>query len=89
MFEIANQFAQVNGAVNTVVDEAYGGQGLAGRLTAFALDETVSAGLSIVPVCPYIKKYLEKHAEDHAGHVVVPTPDILQFLSAELAEQRD
>ena len=44
-----------------MINEEYGGRGLAGKLAAQALDETVAAGLTIVPVCPYIKKYLGKH----------------------------
>lgn len=48
---------------HTVVDEDYGGQGLAGKLAAFALDDTVSAGIKIVPVCPYIKAFVAKHQE--------------------------
>ena len=71
---------------HTVIDEEYGGQGLAGRLAAQALDETVAAGLTIVPVCPYIRKYLQKHPE-YSGCVNKPTPAVLEFLNAFL-EQR-
>lgn len=69
---------------HTVIDEDYGGQGLAGRLAAQALDETVAAGLVIVPVCPYIRNYVEKHTR-YAAHIKTPTPDILEFLHASLA----
>ena len=48
---------------HTVVDDEYGGQGLAGKLAAFALDDTVSAGMKIVPVCQYIKAFVAKHQE--------------------------
>ena len=53
---------------------------------AGALDRTVAAGLAIVPVCPYIKKYLQKHA-DYSASVKKPTPATLEFLHAYL-EQR-
>jgi predicted GNAT family acetyltransferase len=69
---------------HTVINEEYGGQGLAGKLATVALDETVAAGLAIVPVCPYIKKFLTKHPEYAAG-TVATTPDHLEFLSAALA----
>ncbi|MDQ0821214.1 putative GNAT family acetyltransferase [Arthrobacter sp. V4I6] len=68
---------------HTVINEEYEGQGLAGRLAAKALDGTVAAGLAIVPVCPYIKKYLQKHSE-YSANVQKPTPATLEFLSAYL-----
>ncbi|HEY8754428.1 MAG TPA: GNAT family N-acetyltransferase [Arthrobacter sp.] len=69
---------------HTVVNEEYAGQGLAGRLAKVALDETVAAGLGIVPVCPYIKTYLTRHPE-YAASTVVITPAHLQFLDRALA----
>lgn len=69
---------------HTAVDEEYGGQGLAGRLIAQALDETVAAGLSIVPVCPFVRKFLRSHTE-HAAKVQAATPALLEVLSGALA----
>jgi len=71
---------------HTVISEEYGGRGLAGVLAAQALDETVAAGLTIVPVCPYIKKYLGKHP-GYAASVQAPTPAHLEFVRASLAER--
>ncbi|BCW71085.1 GNAT family N-acetyltransferase [Arthrobacter sp. NicSoilB8] len=71
---------------HTVISEEYGGRGLAGVLAAQALDETVAAGLLIVPVCPYIKKYVGKHP-GYAANVLAPTPVHLEFLSASLAHR--
>ena len=71
---------------HTVIDEEYGGQGLAGRLAAQALDETVAAGLAIVPVCPYIKNYLGKHPR-YSASVQKPTPALLAFLNDALAQR--
>lgn len=48
---------------HTVVDPAYEGRGLAGRLVAAALDDTVTAGLRIVPVCRYVAAFLRRHHE--------------------------
>ncbi|GAA5033530.1 GNAT family N-acetyltransferase [Terrabacter aeriphilus] len=59
---------------HTEVAEAREGQGLAGRLAAAALDSAVAAGRVIVPVCPYVTAYLERHPEPYAGHVAAPTP---------------
>lgn len=64
---------------HTVVDEEYGGQGLAGKLAAFALDDTVSAGIKIVPVCPYIKAFVTKHKE-YEPDLVAPAPHHLELL---------
>ncbi|MET1087794.1 MAG: GNAT family N-acetyltransferase [Arthrobacter sp.] len=69
---------------HTVINEEYGGQGLAGRLAKVALDETVSAGMGIVPVCPFIKKFLTNHPE-YAGSTVRVTPAHLEFLNSALA----
>ena len=69
---------------HTVINEEYGGQGLAGRLATVALDETVSAGTGIVPVCPFIKKFLAKHPE-YEGRTVRVAPAHLEFLDSALA----
>jgi uncharacterized protein len=69
---------------HTVVNHEYAGQGLAGRLAKVALDETVAAGLRIVPVCPYIKSYIAKHPQYEASAAAI-TPAHLQFLDKALA----
>ena len=66
---------------HTVINEEYGGQGLAGKLATVALDETVGAGPGIVPVCPFIKKFIVKHPE-YVGSAVAVTPAHLEFLEA-------
>jgi predicted GNAT family acetyltransferase len=71
---------------HTVIDDEYGGQGLAARLATQALDETVADGITIVPVCPYIKKFLTKHPE-YGPNTTKPTPAHLEFLSAVLARR--
>ncbi|GAA4044259.1 GNAT family N-acetyltransferase [Arthrobacter methylotrophus] len=69
---------------HTVINEEYGGQGLAGRLAQVALSETVSEGLRIVPVCPFIQAFLTKHPE-YAANTTSPTPAHLDYLNAALA----
>jgi uncharacterized protein len=71
---------------HTVINEEYGGQGLAGRLATVALDETVRAGAGIVPVCPFIKKFLSKHPE-YGGSAVAVKPAHLEFLNGALASR--
>lgn len=65
---------------HTVVDEEYGGQGLASKLAAFALQDTIAQGHKIVAVCPYIKAYVKKHADEYSAHLVEPTRAHLEIL---------
>ncbi|MFD2793879.1 GNAT family N-acetyltransferase [Promicromonospora vindobonensis] len=51
--------------VHTEVFEEYGGQGLAGRLAKEALGMVREAGGTIVPMCPYIRSYVEKHTPEY------------------------
>lgn len=66
---------------HTTVDDAYGGQGLASRLARYALDDTIEAGLPVVPVCPYIKGWLEKHP-DYKAHTAPVRPEHLAAVPA-------
>ncbi|CAD5137897.1 GNAT family N-acetyltransferase [Microbacterium sp. Nx66] len=47
--------------LHTEIDPAFQGQGLAGKLAAAALADVASTGDAIVPLCPYIAKYLQTH----------------------------
>ncbi|RAX44816.1 N-acetyltransferase [Arthrobacter sp. AQ5-06] len=69
---------------HTVINEEYGGQGLAGKLAKVALTETVDEVRAIVPVCPFVKKYLGKHPEYAAATVAVRSAH-LEFLNAALS----
>jgi predicted GNAT family acetyltransferase len=48
---------------HTEIDESYEGRGLGGRLARAALDDVRAAGGSVVPQCPFIKGYIERHPE--------------------------
>jgi predicted GNAT family acetyltransferase len=52
---------------HTEVGDEYGGRGLAGVLVDRALRATREEGLRVVPVCPYVKKFLQKHPEHQEG----------------------
>jgi predicted GNAT family acetyltransferase len=56
---------------HTEVSDDYAGKGLASVLVKHALNDTVAAGLTIIPVCPYVKAWLRRHPEyqQHAGKV--------------------
>lgn len=47
--------------VHTVVDPAFAGRGLGNRLAKGALDDALQRGLAIVPRCPFIRAWLERH----------------------------
>ena len=49
--------------IHTEIDDAYEGQGLGGRLAAFALDDIRRRGLRVVPRCPFIRAYIERHPD--------------------------
>ncbi|GHG07869.1 GNAT family N-acetyltransferase [Streptomyces filamentosus] len=68
---------------HTEVDDAYAGQGLASILVTQALDDVRAAGMRIVPVCPYVAKFLKKH-EEYADITDPVTPEVLSWLDAQL-----
>ncbi|MFN3865874.1 MAG: GNAT family N-acetyltransferase [Demequina sp.] len=51
---------------HTEVFEKYQGAGIAGTLAGEALADAAKRGLTLVPVCPYIAKYLERHEVEGA-----------------------
>ncbi|WP_372699303.1 GNAT family N-acetyltransferase [Arthrobacter sp. JSM 101049] len=53
---------------HTVIDDAFGGQGLASTLTRDAIRQSVEAGFRVVPMCPYVKKWTTTH-DDFAADI--------------------
>jgi uncharacterized protein len=49
--------------VHTEVDGAHEGKGVGSALVRGALDHLSDAGGRIVPICPYVKRWLEGHSE--------------------------
>jgi hypothetical protein len=49
--------------VHTEVLPAHQGQGLAGQLARFALDDARRRSLRVIPSCPYVRAYIERHPE--------------------------
>ena len=66
---------------HTVIDDAFGGRGLAGILTREALLASVADGHRIVPVCPYVARWLRGH-DDVAGSVDRGRPEHLEAVRA-------
>jgi hypothetical protein len=49
---------------HTVVPEALSGRGIGSRLVRSALDTVQAEGLKVVPLCPFVRAYIEKHPEE-------------------------
>jgi len=49
--------------VHTEVPPELGGKGVGSKLIKGALDQVRAAGLKVVPQCPFVKAYIEKHSE--------------------------
>lgn len=65
---------------HTEVDEKFGGRGLGTALVRGAIEATRAEGVTIVPVCPMVKGFLDKNADEFAGAYRLPTPDDLAWL---------
>jgi predicted GNAT family acetyltransferase len=57
---------------HTEIDDAYAGQGLGKVLAEGALDDVVSHGKTIVPVCPFIAKFVIRNKDKYEAHVKWP-----------------
>ena len=49
--------------VHTEVDERLQGRGLADRLIRFALQDARARGLAVLPFCPFVNAFIERHRE--------------------------
>jgi uncharacterized protein len=52
--------------IHTGVPEALAGHGLAGRLVQAAVDRARREQLTIIPICPYARRWLKKKESDLA-----------------------
>jgi predicted GNAT family acetyltransferase len=49
--------------IHTEVPPELGGKGVGSRLIKGALDQVRADGLKVVAQCPFVKAYIEKHAD--------------------------
>lgn len=49
--------------IHTEVPESFRGQGIGGRLVRAAVDRASKSGETIVPLCPYARKWLQDHVD--------------------------
>ena len=61
---------------HTFVDPQYEGRGIGSRLVRQQLDDVRQRGLKVVPVCPFVRSYIKRHAEyQDLLDPTVPPPD--------------
>lgn len=58
--------------LHTEVDERYEGHGVGSELVREALDDVRAAGLGVVPRCPFVAAWIERHP-DYRELVVEPS----------------
>jgi predicted GNAT family acetyltransferase len=51
--------------LHTEVYESYEGMGLGNRLARAALDDARARGLMVVPFCPFIARFIERHLDQY------------------------
>ena len=71
---------------HTVVDPRFEGRGLGSVLARGALDATRAAGSSVLPFCPFIRGYIQRHP---AYLDLVPPARRAQFQLAPASDQPD
>ena len=49
--------------IHTEIDPTRSGRGLGGQLVSSVLDDARSRGLGVLPYCPYVRHYIDDHAE--------------------------
>ncbi len=52
--------------IHTEVEERLQGRGLADRLIRFALEDARTRGLAVLPFCPFVKAFIERHRDFEA-----------------------
>lgn len=58
------KYRHVQGAVeiyHTEVEDGNEGEGLGSQLAKYALDEVRAQGKQVIPTCPFIAAYIERH----------------------------
>jgi predicted GNAT family acetyltransferase len=48
---------------HTEIDDRFEGQGLGSRLVSHALDDARERGFAVLPLCPFVRSYIERHSE--------------------------
>jgi predicted GNAT family acetyltransferase len=49
--------------VHTEIDEEFEGRGLGSQLISFALDDARERRLTVLPFCPFVNDYIQRHRQ--------------------------
>lgn len=49
--------------VHTEIDEEFEGRGLGSQLISFALNDARERGLAVLPFCPFVNDYIQRHRQ--------------------------
>lgn len=49
--------------IHTEIDAEHEGEGLGGRLVRAALDAARADGLAVLPFCPFVRGFIDRHRE--------------------------
>jgi predicted GNAT family acetyltransferase len=49
--------------MHTEIDTAFEGQGVGSRFVAAVLDDIRSRGLRVLPICPFVRAFIQRHPE--------------------------
>jgi predicted GNAT family acetyltransferase len=60
-FAVYQRLGHTLAFTHTEIDDRFEGQGLGGRLISFALDSARGAGADVLPYCPFVRDYVERH----------------------------
>ncbi|MBF6593354.1 MAG: N-acetyltransferase [Thermaceae bacterium] len=66
------EYRRVTGAImftHTQVDQNLEGQGVASQLIRFALDEVRSQNLLVIPMCPFVVAFIQRHPAEYLSLV--------------------
>lgn len=50
--------------IHTAVPGALSGQGIGGKLVRAAIDKAAGENLTLVPLCPFARDWLQRHSEE-------------------------
>lgn len=59
--------------LHTGVPDALEGKGVGSALVRFAVEDAARQGLTVVPMCPFVRSWLDRHP-DEAGTITIEPP---------------
>ncbi|MGC5038592.1 GNAT family N-acetyltransferase [Streptomyces sp. DT190] len=63
--------------LHTEIEERFAGRGLGGTLARAVLDDARRQNLRVMPYCPFIRKFIKRHAEEYTA--LVPEGERARF----------